>query len=129
MSEEMFQKLSPNSVYRGPMARQRPSANLVTLTWFSKSQMLFKMANMQDGFRSLSEEIYEILYTEAPGEGEYKDRTTGQTWPYFQGHEGHSKWFLLNMWRIIWLILTTFGTQKQQGKTKDLLNFESCLIP
>ena len=40
----MFYKLSPNLVHRGPMARQKPSSNLVTLTLYSRSRRSFKMA-------------------------------------------------------------------------------------
>ena len=45
---------------------------------------------MQDGFCSSSEEIYEILYTEAPGKANTKIEL-GKLDPYFQGHESHSK--------------------------------------
>ena len=35
--------------------------------------------------------------------------------------KGHSKWYPLYMWRNIWLILTKFGTKKQQGWQKTFL--------
>ena len=63
----------------------------------------------------MSEEIYQIWYTESPGQSEDHVRTF-MTLTQFQGHEDHLKWFPLNIWRNIWHSLTKFCTQKHQSK-------------
>ena len=128
ISEEIFYLSSPNMVHKSIRARQ----NQIWTGWpwphSPGHRGPLRRRHMKDGSCSLSEGIYEILYTEAPGQGEFKDRS-GQTWPYFQGHKGYLKLYPLNMWRNIWRILTKFGTQQQQSKTKDLLNVLKLLYP
>ena len=67
----MFYKLSPNMVHRGPMARQKQSLNLVILTLFSRSRRSFEMVSTQ--YLKYLICLHEILYTEAPGQGEGQD--------------------------------------------------------
>ena len=62
----MLYKLSPNLVHRGPMARQNPSSNLMTVT-------LFKMATYARWFpRKISEEMFDVCPQKHQGKAKTK---------------------------------------------------------
>ena len=83
---------------------------------------------MQDGFRSISREIFNISSTNLVHISTRARRrsslnlvtlTSFSMWQRSFKATACERWFLLNIWRNIGRILTKFGTQKHQGKTNS----------
>ena len=120
ISEERFDLSSPDMVHRSTGSSWRPSLNWVTLTSFSRSPRSLRRQHMKDGFRSLSETIFDVSspnLLHRSTRARQRHSLNWWPWPRFQGHRSHLRlrheiWFLLCISRNIWPILTKFCAQK-----------------
>ena len=132
VSQEKFDVSSPNLVHWSTKTRRKPSSNGMTLTSFSRLQRSHSRLRhmkdcVQDGFRSISEEIFDISSPNMIHRSTNARQRPSLNWETLTSFSrsqrsfktmAHEIWFSLNIWRKIWRILTKFGTQNYQGKTK-----------